>query len=123
MSDRQSLSPSEVVRLATEAYYAGDHSEHYVAPDAVDHTIENGTVPGTPEHIEAWRRQRDAFRESAEDVRMTVEKVIERGDTVGRLCTVRGTVDGRPFAVPAMDIVRVRDGMIVEHWAISAPFK
>jgi ketosteroid isomerase-like protein len=83
--------------------------------------MRNGTVPGSAEHVEAWRRLRESFRNSAEDVHMTVDQVIERGATVGRLCTMHGTLNGRTFARPTMDIVRVRDGMIVEHWAVAPP--
>lgn len=121
MSDRESLSPGEVVRLATEVFNAGGGRGDYLAPDAIDHTVMNGTVPGSPEHVAEWRRLRAAFRQRARDLHVTVEQVIENGDTVGRMCTVRWTENGRALSRPSMDIVRVRDGRIVEHWAVAAP--
>lgn len=123
MTDRSPLLPSEVVRFATEAFNAGDLDNRFVSPDAVDHSVVDGTVPGSREHLEAWERRRSAFRDSASDLSVTVERTIEVGDTLARLVTVRGTLNGRAFEVPSMDMVRVRDGKIVEHWAVAAPFE
>jgi predicted SnoaL-like aldol condensation-catalyzing enzyme len=125
MTDRSNLRPSEVVRLATEQFNAGDldSGPSFVAPDAVDHSVVDGTVPGSREHLEAWERRRSAFRNAAPDLTVTVERTIEVGDTLARLLTVRGTLNGRAFEVPSMDMVRVRDGKIVEHWAVAAPFE
>jgi ketosteroid isomerase-like protein len=117
-------SPTDVVAAAAGAFLAGfpDDRPGYVAPDAVDHTVEDGTTPGTGEHIEAWERRRRALRARMSDVSVGIEHSIENGDTVGQLITVQGTLDGGPFASSGFHIVRVRDGRIVEHWAVAEPF-
>ena len=32
------------------------------------------------------------------------------------------TLDGRPLRFAGFHLVRVRDGKIVEHWAVAEPF-
>lgn len=124
-ADPVSPTPTEVVRLATEAFLAGlpEGGADLVAPDAVDHSLDDGTVPGSREHVEAWARRRRALRARLADLDVTVEQSIENGDTVAQLVTTRGALDGRRFASRAFHIVRVREGRIVEHWAVGEPFE
>lgn len=123
MTDRSSLSPTEVVRLATDAFNAGVDDLSFIAPDAVDHSAIDGTLPGSPEHIEAWARRRRAFREAASGVSVTVERVVAATDSVARVLVTRGTINGERFESIGIDMVRVRDGQIVEHWAVAAPIE
>lgn len=122
---RVSPGPTEFVRLATEAFLAGfpEGRPGFVAPVAVDHSVNDGTLPGTAEHVEAWERRRRAFRSRMSDVSVSVEVSIENGDTVAQLVTTRGALDGRQFASSAIHIVRVGEGEIVEHWAVGEPFE
>jgi ketosteroid isomerase-like protein len=120
--ERISTAAAEVVRLATDAFLAGfpEGGPGLLAPDAVDHSVNDGSAPGTREHVEAWEHRRRAFRSRMSDVSVTIERSIENGDTVGQLLTLRGMLDGRQFASPGFHIVRARDGRIVEHWAVAA---
>lgn len=124
MNDQPSLRPGDVVRGVTEAYIAGDLDRglEFIAPDAVDHSSFAGTVPGvagTVLGLDAWRKRWEAMRAEVPDLKVTVERTVEAGDTVARLLTTRGTRDGQVFELSGMDIVRVRDGRIVEHWAVA----
>lgn len=112
-----SPSPTEVLRQATESFMAGFPAggPTLVATDAVDHS-----EPGTP--VEAWEGRRRAFRARMADVSVRVEHSIESGDTAGQLVTTSGMLDGRPFRSSGFHIVRVREGKIVEHWAVAEPF-
>lgn len=119
MTDQTTVSPTRTLDLVHEAYNAGDMdlAASLVAPGAVDHGAADGTVPGTPEHLQGWDRRRRAFRASVPDLAVTPERSVENGDTVGQLMTARGTMDGRPFLGAGIHIVRVRAGRVVEHWA------
>ncbi len=57
-----------------------------------------------------------------------IEEVIAEGDTVVARVTLTGTHEGefiglaptgRRIAVPAMDLIRVRDGLAAEHWGVT----
>jgi ketosteroid isomerase-like protein len=124
-TDRISPGPAEVVRLATEAFLAGfpEGGSGLLAADAVDHSVDDGSVPGTPEHVEAWERRRRTLRGRMSDVTVSIEHSIENGDTVGQLLTIRGTLDSRRFESSGFHIVRSRDGRIVEHWAVAEPLR
>jgi predicted ester cyclase len=60
------------------------------------------------------------FRAEIHDMLVDGDKVVTRktfhGTHEGELMGVPGT--GRSVAVPVLDIVRYRDGQIVEHWNV-----
>jgi ketosteroid isomerase-like protein len=120
MSDQTTVSPTEVLALLHDAFNAGDMDRvaGFTDPDGVDHGADDGTVPGTAEHLAAWDHRRRAFRTSISDFAVEVGRSIEHGDTVGQLLAARGTIDGRPLRASGIHIVRIRSGKIVEHWAV-----
>jgi len=54
------------------------------------------------------------------DVFATIEQNVATGDTSANRYTLRGTQadSGRGYEVQGLDMIRVRDGKLVEHWAI-----
>lgn len=74
--------------------------------------------------------QRDriaAIQAAFPDVSFTVEDIFHAGDRVSLRATVRGTHrgpfqgvegTGRPVAFQAVDIFRVEDDLIAEHWGL-----
>ncbi len=119
MSDQTTVSPTGVLALLHDAFNAGDMDRvaAFTELGAVDHGADDGTVPGTAEHLAAWDRRRRAFRASISDFAVEVERSIQDGDTVGQLLAARGTINGKPLRASGIHIVRVRSGKIVEHWA------
>lgn len=109
------LSPAEVLQRVTDAFVAGnlDHALTYVSPNAVDHSALDGTSPG----LEGWRQKWARLQAGVSDLRVEVEHSVEGGDTAARRMTTRGVRDGQPFEMTGMDMIRVRQGQIVEHWA------
>ena len=77
-----------------------------------------------PEHfLEFFERYRGAFS----DMEVTVEDVIQSGDTLAGRWSVKGTHRGatlgfeatnRPVAIDGMSFCKVRDGKIVEGWNV-----
>jgi ketosteroid isomerase-like protein len=105
-----------VARL-TEAYNRGDLDAGMalVHPDAVDHA-----APGGPSSdLAAWRERWAAARAAVPDIAVEVEHVLVDGDMVARRLRSHGHRDGRPWELRGMDMVRVRDGKLVEHWAVA----
>jgi ketosteroid isomerase-like protein len=111
------LSPADVLDRMTEAYSRGDFDAGMalIDPAAIDHS-----APGGPSNdLAAWRGRWEAALAAVPDVRVDVEQVLVDGDMVARRLRTFGHRDGKPFALRGMDMVRVRDGKLVEHWAFA----
>ena len=115
-----------VRRLHAEALAARDPAvvDAFFAPDFVSHT----NPPGFPDGVEGVRRFFAAFREGLPDVEVTIDQLIADGECAAVATTIRGTHTGELLGLPAtgrqvevvgVDIVRVRDGKIVEHRGLT----
>jgi ketosteroid isomerase-like protein len=116
--------PGEVHRRVVAMYdevLAGrlDEALALIDPDVIDH---RGGSSGDHHGIGAWRRKWESFGEGGpfHDVSVTVEQNVVAGDTSVNRYTTRGThtASGRRYEVLGMDMVRVRNGRIIEHWAL-----
>jgi steroid delta-isomerase-like uncharacterized protein len=75
---------------------------------------------------EGWAGFMAMFTSAFSDARINIDGAIEEGDLVSSRWTITGTHDG-PFqgvpatgksvAIPGVDMSRVGDGKIAEHWA------
>jgi steroid delta-isomerase-like uncharacterized protein len=81
--------------------------------------------PGVPADREGGKLYLQAFAEAYPDARYTIDDMIAEGDRVVTKKTLTGTNTGEFAGMPAtgnrvtlqfVDIMRVRDGKIVEHW-------
>jgi ketosteroid isomerase-like protein len=89
--------------------------------DVIDH---RGGALGDHRGRAAWRQkweQMAAGGYGVTDTSVTVEQNVASGDTSVNRYTSRGTdaATGRRYEVTSMDMIRVRDGRIVEHWALQ----
>jgi hypothetical protein len=108
---------------------AGDYDavyEHW-APEFVSHATErvNPAAVGTdirPQEHKFWQMAKDAFP----DMEFRVDVLIEAGDLIVSHWTLTGTHSGGPYydvppsgervTINGTAILRMRDGMVVEHW-------
>lgn len=91
------------------------HVTSRVAPDRVGEDVRG-------EEQKWWQQARAAFP----DMAFTVNLVIEKDDLVVSNWTVQGTHTGEPFydvppsgeavTINGTAVLRLRDGLIVEHW-------
>ena len=95
------------------------------APDGVDKAMaligdtyrqHNPRVPDGPEGVHAFLT---GARAQYPDMRMELKRVIVDGEFVVLHCHVRFTDEDRGMAV--VDILRVQDGRMVEHWDVGQP--
>jgi len=100
-----------------------DRVEEFVDPDVVDHSL----PPGVPGGQEGVRVVLSAIRAGFPDHDAEVIHMVSEGDLVATYKTFTGTHTGDFFGIPAtgkkatirvMDVVRYRDGLIVEHWNV-----
>jgi predicted ester cyclase len=109
----QSGSTEAVYEFWAPAFHS--HVTSRVAPDRVGEDVRG-------EEQRWWQQAQAAFP----DMVFTVNLVIESGDLVVSNWTVEGTHTGEPFydvppsgepvTINGTAILRIRDGLIVEHW-------
>jgi predicted ester cyclase len=111
-------------RAIEEGWSKGDVDviNELFAPDFVEHQA--GIESGRAGVIGAAQALHAAFP----DLRMTFEDVVATGDMVWARLRARGTHEGPFMGAPAtgrriditvIDIVRVVDGRLVEHWGVA----
>jgi steroid delta-isomerase-like uncharacterized protein len=82
--------------------------------------------PGVPADSEGGRMWLSTFANAYPDSEFTIDDMVAEGDRVVTKKTLRGTHTSEFGGIPAtgkrvtlqyVDIMRVREGRIVEHWA------
>lgn len=112
-------SAAEVHRRIIELWRAGQQAEALtlIAPDAIDH---RGGTSGDHIGPDAWKDKWDNMHNDLLDLSLTIECNVASGDFSVNRYTFRGThtASGRRVEVTGIDMVRVRDGKLAEHWAL-----
>ena len=95
--------------------------DRLMAPDFVDHSAP-AALPATAEGV---KMQFGMFFGAIPDMRAVIHAQVADDDTVVTRKTLSGTHQGALFGVPptgqpltieVIDILRVRDGQITDHW-------
>jgi steroid delta-isomerase-like uncharacterized protein len=113
-----------LIRRWIEAYNERDlqAEAEVLAPDYVAHVP---AAPGPLEGLEAWRQFSGSFAEAFPDLRLTVEEIFSEGEMVAARVAFRGThrgefqgipPTGKEVAFTSIEVNRVRDGKVEEHW-------
>lgn len=98
-------------------------ADAYFAPTLVDHA----PWPGHTADLAGFKAGLAELRAGFPDLQVTVERTVAQGDLLAVHLKLSGSQlgefmghppSGRTFAVEAMDLVRMTDGRIVEHWGI-----
>lgn len=112
-------SAAEVHQRIVELWGAGRQAEALtlIAPEAIDH---RGGTSGDHIGPAAWKDKWDHMHGGLRDVSLTIEHNVACGDFSVNRYTFRGThtVSGRRVEVTGIDMVRVSDGRLAEHWAL-----
>ena len=112
-------------RVLEEIFPAADEAAlaEVISPEFVNHEAPPGTPPG-PAGVTMFMRMLAA---AFSDQRWTMEKVLVDGDTVAMYCVHSGRhtgtffglpATGREFAYKQMHMIRMHEGLGVEHWAV-----
>jgi predicted ester cyclase len=116
--------------ILEEGFATGDAAvvDELCAADLVEHQFGlAGTGPEAIQHVKEAIRDVHA---ATPDISFTIEDAVERGDTIWVRVRAQGTAtgpffgppSGRPIDITVIDIARVVDGRIVEHWGVPDRF-
>jgi steroid delta-isomerase-like uncharacterized protein len=115
-----------VRRFVDEVQSAGniDLIDEVCSPEFVNHSA----PPGIPADCEGIKIVTAMFRGAFPDSYFTVEDMVAEGDKVVTRKTFHGTHEGEFMGIPPsgravsmglIDIVRISDGKVVEHWSMG----
>ena len=101
-----------------------DIVDELVDPNVVSHSPLPDQKPGS----EGFKQAIASFRKSFPDLKAIAEDMVAEADKVVARFTVTGThqgefmgiaPSGKKFTYDEISIVRLKDGKIVEHWAVA----
>jgi steroid delta-isomerase-like uncharacterized protein len=106
-----------------------DKGNFDIIDELVDpHVVSHDPFPGQPEGSEGVRHTMKIFRTAFPDLRLVHNDMIAEGDKVMIKFTVTGTHKSEFMQIPATGnkiayeevvILRLKNGKIVEHWAVA----
>lgn len=120
-------SPDTVLRrLINEGFSGGrlEVADELIAPDVIEH---QDYGPGHAPGAEGVKAVMASLRRAFSDFRLDIEDMAVDGDVAWARNVATGTNDGsfmghpptgKPMRIDVIDVVRVRDGRIVEHWGV-----
>jgi predicted ester cyclase len=94
------------------------------APDMVDHST--AAAPGQPNDLEGFKKRVNGHRVGMPDLQFKLMNMIVEGDFLAFQWEMSGThtgpymgrpPSGNPVRVVGMNMERLENGMIVEHWS------
>jgi len=118
-------SPKDLLNRFYEAVNAGDLDALDVL--LADDVVEHESFPGIEPNKEGIKQVFAMFRSAFPNLRMEAHELIAEGGLVCARVTTTGTQDGEFMGMPPsgkqvevemIDIVRVADGQVVEHWGV-----
>ena len=129
-TDAASVAFTVMRRMFDEGFATGDSSiaDQLCSPDLVEHQFGTSGVGA-----EAVQHVKDAMRDLhgiVPDISFTMEDHVEAGDTIWVRVRAQGTATGPFFGPPSgrsiditvLDVARIVDGRIVEHWGVPDRF-
>jgi steroid delta-isomerase-like uncharacterized protein len=96
-----------------------------IADELITEDYAQHSVLGIPDGREGFKQFFTAFASAVPDAQFVIDDVIAEGDKVVTRFTVNGTQTGalqgvpptgKKFSMKGIDIFRVVDGKVVEHW-------
>lgn len=121
----------DLVRLQYEEVLSQGRFElldEIVAEDFIQHDEGSGRADTVQPELSGRGATRDYFtalREGIPDYRVDIQRMVAEGDTVAVFAVVSGThtgplfglpPTGKPFTFATMDMFRIEDGKLAEHW-------
>ena len=120
---------AQMVKAARLFYAFWDTGNAEYASAAVDNDFRDNTLPeGRPQGRKGLLYASQTFRSAVPDLHCTIEDLLVSGDKVTARLLFTGThkgefmghpATGKPVRFLAIDVLRIRDGRIVEDWHLE----
>jgi predicted ester cyclase len=117
-------------RIFDEGFAIGNDAivDEVCSPDLVEHQF--GTAGRGAEAIEHVKAAIRDVHAAVPDIRFTIEDSAENGDVIWVRVRAQGTATGPFFGPPSgqpvdftvIDVCRIADGRIAEHWGVPDRF-
>jgi len=116
-----------LLRFQREVFNASDWSTETLQRNLTDDFIDHAAMEGDPPGLEGVQMRFSAWAAAFEEALEENEAMVTQGDLVAVMYSLHARHSGqfmgieptgRKVAIPGMEIVRIRDGKIAEHWGI-----
>lgn len=116
-----------LLRFQREVFNANDWSTETLQRNLTDDFVDHAAMPGDPPGLEGVQLRFSAWASAFEDPLEDNIAIIGEGDLLGVMYNLHATHNGpfmgiepthREVVIPGMEVVRIRDGKIAEHWGI-----
>ena len=125
---------AEETRAIIARFYDGINAGDLEVIDELiaDDFVEREDFPGISPDKEGTRQFFTIFRTAFPDLHMEAHEAVIDGDLACVRSTMSGTHEGdfmgmppsgKRFEVTAFDLVRLRDGQVIEHWGLMDAMK
>ncbi|OLZ54614.1 hypothetical protein BS329_08845 [Amycolatopsis coloradensis] len=116
-----------LLRFQKEVFNGHDWSTETLARNLTEDFVDHAAMPGDPPGFEGVQMRFSAWASAFEDPMEDNIAIIGEGDLLGVMYNLHAHHNGefmgvpptnREVVIPGMEIVRIRDGKIAEHWGI-----
>lgn len=116
-----------LLRFQQEVFNANDWSMETLTRNLTDDFVDHAAMAGDPPGLEGVQMRFSAWASAFEDPLEDNIAIIGEGDLLGVMYNLHATHNGnfmgippthREVVIPGMEVVRIRDGKIAEHWGI-----
>lgn len=116
-----------LLRFQREVFNAGDWSIETLQRNLTDDFVDHAAMQGDPPGLEGVQLRFSAWAAAFAGALAENKMILGRGDLIAAMYTLHAHHKGqflgipptnREVAIPGMEIVRIRDGKIAEHWGI-----
>jgi predicted ester cyclase len=116
-----------LLRFQREVFNAGDWSTETLQRNLTDDFIDHAAMQGDPPGLEGVQMRFSGWAAAFSDAEEVYEAMVSNGDILAVMYTLKAHHTGafmgieptnRDVAIPGMEMIRIRDGKIAEHWGI-----
>ncbi|GGK76659.1 ester cyclase [Mangrovihabitans endophyticus] len=116
-----------LLRFQQEVFNSSDWSMETLQRNLTDDFVDHAAMPGDPPGLEGVQMRFSAWASAFEDPMEDNIAIVGEGDLLAVMYNLHATHNGnfmgiepthREVVIPGMEVVRIRDGKIAEHWGI-----
>jgi len=116
-----------LLRFQKEVFNGHDWSTETLARNLTEDFVDHAAMPGDPPGFEGVQMRFSAWASAFEDPMEDNIAMVGEGDLIGVMYNLHAHHNGpfmgvppsnREVVIPGMEVVRIRDGKIAEHWGI-----